>query len=496
MLSPKGENVSRSGRTRPSVSFEEVMEPAEVAMEAPPGGLVLGARTPVRPPEIYPRMRVSGILSGLRDAGPVALAGFAANGANVVVTVLVARLLDTRGYGSLAQLTSLFLIVSMPGTAVAVGVVRRVTVMAASGRGGSVCRWASRVQSRAVGVVVVLAGLALFTRGPFARLLSIPAPFGVFAILFAGFVWVFLSFDRGLLQAHRRYRTLAVNLLIEGGVRTAVVMCLVGAGLGVAGAASGILLAEILTAVHARVAGNRVWSEDPRGAAVSATSGVGVDRVVHDARTKVSDRERLLLVDVSAALVAMALLAFLQNVDVIVLGREAPHSTGAYAAISVASKALVFGAVALGGYLLPEAAIAWHRGGHALRQLGVTMLVLAVPGSVLLFGAAVFPRRMLSLVFSARYVSAHSAFWLLVVAMIFLSTTAVLTIYLLAAGQRWIGGLLLAGAVVGTLALSAAHGAPRPTAAADLEVQGGLALVTAVAFARIHTKRAAALPSR
>ena len=68
----------------------------------------------------------------------------------------------------------------------------------------------------------------------------------------------------------------------------------------------------------------------------------------------------------------LAFLALLQNLDVILLGREAPKHSGEYAAISVAAKALVFGAIALGGYLLPEATIRWHRGEHALRQLATT----------------------------------------------------------------------------------------------------------------------------
>jgi len=440
------------------------------------------------------RERRVGMRSGLRDAGPLALAGFAANGANVVVTVLVARLLTTRGYGALAQLTSLFLIVSMPGTAVVVGVVRRVTALAVTGRSARVHDWARRAHVQIIVVVGAMAIVALSARGLLARELSIPVPLGVFAIIVAGAVWVLLSLDRGLLQARRRYRALSVNLLVEGGTRTAAVLCFVGCGMGVAGVAWGFLLAEVVTAIHARLAADHAWargvarrdqlSQPCAGQRASVSSG-------EDARAIHRGKRHRLFLDVSSALVAMALLAYLQNVDVIVLGREAPHATGPYAAISVASKALVFAAIALGAYLLPEAAIEWHRGSHALRQLGVTLLILAIPSATLLFAAVAFPRWLLSFVFSARYSGAHSAFWLLVLAMVFLSATVVLTTYLLAAGQRWIGALLLIGAVVATLALSAAHGSARPTAVTDLAVQGGLSLATAGVFARVHVRRVA-----
>ena len=60
---------------------------------------------------------------------------------------------------------------------------------------------------------------------------------------------------------------------------------------------------------------------------------------------------RRLMADVAAAFCGLALLGLLQNVDVILLGRLDHANVGPYAAISVASKALVFGALALGAYL-------------------------------------------------------------------------------------------------------------------------------------------------
>ena len=74
--------------------------------------------------------------------------------------------------------------------------------------------------------------------------------------------------------------------------------------------------------------------------------------------------------DVGTALAALALLALLQNLDVVVLGREEPGNAGAYAAISVACKALVLASFVLAGFLLPEAAARRQLGQHALHQLG------------------------------------------------------------------------------------------------------------------------------
>jgi len=149
----------------------------------------------------------------------------------------------------------------------------------------------------------------------------------------------------------------------------------------------------------------------------------------------------------------------------------------------------VFGAVALGGYLLPEAAIRWRQGGHALRQMAITLSLLAVPAVILLVISVAAPRLLITVVFRARYLGAANAMAPLVVAMIFLSLTVILTMYLLAVGRRWITVLLVIGAAAATAAVAGAHGRPVATARADLAVQAGIAVVAAVGFARVHHRR-------
>lgn len=437
----------------------------DVAVEAVPGAVSLGAGLPGA---------AAAVRTGLRDAGPLAAAGFLANGANVVVTVILARVLSTRGYGALAQLTSLFLIVSLPGTALTVGVVRRVAAWHGVGVGSAVWRWARRVHLRVTAVAAGFAVVILGVRGPLAGALSIPTPLGVFAVLAAAATWVVLSLDRGLLQSHRDYRALSVNLLVEGGCRTVAVLGL-GAAAGVAGCAWGMLVAELVTAAHARLVADGRWAAEAARAHGAVEEAPAPER-------------RMLVADLAAALVAMGLLAWLQNIDVIVLGRDAPHRSGAYAAVSVASKAIVFGALVLAGYLLPESAHRWRHGGHALHQLGVTLLVLAVPVVALLVAAVGFPHLLLSVVFSGRYLGAEQALAVLVLAMACLGTTVVLTMYLLGAGQRFVVGLLGAGAVAATVAVLSAHGDPRRTASADLAVQGVLLAATVGCFAVVHRR--------
>jgi O-antigen/teichoic acid export membrane protein len=418
--------------------------------------------------------------TGIAQASPVAIAGLVVNAASAVVVVLVAHLVTARSYGTIAQLLGLFFILSMPGSAVLVGVVRRVTALQRIGQGHRVHRWVASVHRIVLAILILEVAVVWLLQGWIAHQLSLPNDQGVLPILAAAGIWILLSVDRGLLQAHRDYRALAVNLLMEGAVKAVCVIGFVAIGMGVSGYALGILASEAAATVHARWLASRAWpatgpatvAAEPPKINGSPASGEVVRRV--------------LIADVTAAFIGLALLGLLQNVDVILLGRLDHRNAGAYAAISVASKALVFGALALGAYLLPEATIRWNEGGHAVRQLVVTLTFLAVPALVLLSIALFIPTWFLSLIFTAKLSSAAPAFAYLVVAMIFLCISVLLTNYLFGVGRRWIVLLLLVGSIAGVASVAGAHGQPVATARADLIVQAALAAAMVGAFVIIH----------
>jgi O-antigen/teichoic acid export membrane protein len=268
---------------------------------------------------------------------------------------------------------------------------------------------------------------------------------------------------------------------------------LVEAGYGASGAAVGILIGEVFAAGHARFESVRAWSGGrfPRPRATGWVAAIRPDPVLLDHRSA----RRMVALDLVVASVSLSMVAVLQNVDVLVMGRDNPSNSGAYAAVSVTSKAIVFGAVVLGGYLLPEAAIRWRQGGHALRQLAVVLLLLSVPSVVLLAVAVAAPEVLLQVVFHHAYTEASSALAPLALAMILLSVTVVLTMYLLAVGRRWVAAVLVVGAVVLTVAVASAHGAPRATALVDLGVQAGVLAVTIVGFVVVHRVRLGRQPA-
>jgi O-antigen/teichoic acid export membrane protein len=444
------------------------------------------------------RQRESQSKAALRRASPLAFAGVAANAANVIVTVAIAHLLTSRDYGSLGQLLVLFLVLSMPGSAVLVAVVRRVTAWEMAGQAYRIKPWATKVRRWGAVGLALLALVAWLSRSWIASLLSLPSPEGVAEFLIAGGAWGLLSFERGLIQANRNYTGLAWNLSVEAGVRTTLTVALIGIGLAVEGAGLALLASMGAAIAHARWVEERtrpapalppdeeVELEDEAGPGAAPSPVLPVESGDADAlpTTVVAAHDwavgrRHLALDLVAALVALFFLATLQGLDVEIVGRDAPHAVGSYNAISVACKAVVFLAIVLSGYLLPEAVVRWRRGSHALSQLGVALALVAAPVVVLAILAAAVPDEMLRVLFGPDKVRAAPAFATLALAMGCLAASTLFTYYLLGIGRRRVLGILAVATVLTVTLVNAAHGHAVSTARAELACQGVLALILA-----------------
>jgi len=145
------------------------------------------------------------------------------------------------------------------------------------------------------------------------------------------------------------------------------------------------------------------------------------------------------LVMASAAPVAtLTLIAVLQNADVIVMTNRTGGGAEAssYAAAAVAAKVIVWVAVGLGLYLLPELARITERG-EDTRPMMIRMLaligLLAVPILALYAG---IPHPLLETVFGSNLALASGALPLLALAMVLLAASYLAVQYLIAM-QRW-----------------------------------------------------------
>jgi O-antigen/teichoic acid export membrane protein len=375
-------------------------------------------------------------LSGLArtDTGRAAGLGVAVIAANVIAlafTVVFARLLGAADYGSLATLMSAFIILMVPGSALQIAVAREVSAsLAADGRdaGAGVRRWVGRLLILALGVAVV----AVLLREVLAAILNVDQEWGAAAVPVTAVLWMALSVERGALQGFQRYKLVAWSIIGEATARLGFALLLVGAGLDVTGAFLGTALSFV---------------------AVGGVLAAPLARLVPD-----SDGHPLreLLRGAGAPVAALTLLFVLQEVHVIVVKHEVDGDTaGAYAVAAVAAKAIVWVAVGLGMYLLPETARRWRGGEDARPILLRTLALIAAAAVPMVLIYATVGEPLLSAVFGDDLTAASDALPWLGLAMALLACVYLSVQFLLAMHRRRFIAVLAVAAAAEVLVLLA-----------------------------------------
>jgi O-antigen/teichoic acid export membrane protein len=264
----------------------------------------------------------------------------------------------------------------------------------------------------------------------FAAILNVDQEWAAAAVPLTAMLWMIVSVERGALQGLQRYKTVGWSIIGEAGARLAFALLLVGVGLDVTGAFLGSVLS--LVAVGVVLAG-RLFPLVPDGDGT---------------------RLRDLLAGAWAPVIGLMLLFALQEVHVIVVKHEADgDAAGSYAVAAVAAKAIIWVAVGLGMYLLPEVARR-VRGGEdgrpiLLRTLGLIAAVAAP--MVLVYALAAEP--LLGAVFGDDLTEASGALPWLGLAMALLACAYLAVQYLLAVGRISFIGVLAPAAAVEVLLL-------------------------------------------
>jgi O-antigen/teichoic acid export membrane protein len=362
--------------------------------------------------------------------------GLAVAGGNVITlvfTVVFARLLGASSYGSLATLMSAFFIASIPGAALQVTIAREVAAAAA---GGGDRELASNIHgwTRTVaGATVVLGVCSVLLRVPLAEVFGVDQQWAAALVLPSGGLWALVSLQRGALQGLQSYYAVGVSVVGEAMGRLTLGLALLGAGLGVTGAFAGETAALVVWAIVLW----RLLLARERRFGVPAVS-VATRRTL-----------RSVLSHAGPPVVAMGLLALLQNLDVIVVKHSASaRVAGAYASASLSAKALVWLAAGLGMYLLPEASRRFHHGEDTRRLFLTTIgiMTLAAVPALVIFG--LLGRPLLEAVFGEAFGSGAHELLLLGGAMTALAFTYLSVQYLIALRHSrflWlVGGVALA----------------------------------------------------
>jgi len=323
------------------------------------------------------------LLSRLRtltgsDTGKAAELGIAAmigNVVSLVFTLVFTRVLGQSGYGSLGALISTFLLLTVAGYALQTTVAREVSGALAAGdpdAGRGVRRWLRKLILLAVAAAVI----GVLLRKPLAALIGVEdVPWAACATLLCGALWLVLSVERGALLGFQRYRLVGGSLVAEQVARLLFGIVLAVAGLDVTGAFLGTPLAL---------------------ASIAAILWVPLHRqVAHAPDTELpGHRLRDLAARAWAPICALGLISWLQDGNVIIVKHLASdHAAGAWVAAAVAAKAIMWIAIGLAGFLVPEVARRARGGEDArpilLRTMGL-IAALAVP-MVLVYAVAAKP---------------------------------------------------------------------------------------------------------
>ena len=386
----------------------------------------------------------------------LAAAAMAANAVAVVSTVVFARILGTDGYGALAALLNLSVILFVPGLALQVAAARE-GALGRLGAGGELAATVARWRTAVLVATVVVACAAVLARGPLAALLNVDEEWAAAAVPVTGCLWLLLCLQRGLLQATRAYRAAGLSIILEATGRLATGVLLAAVGLGVTGAylgtaASITVAALVLDRVLRRRLGPPVPDARPHPLGALAR-------------------------DAAMPIAVLTLLASLQNVDVI-MARHGLDETaaGVYAACTVAAKALVWVAIGLGMWVLPEAA---RHAADGLDARTVLLRALAIIGALAVCALAVFaavPGLLLRTAFGPDYETGAGVLLTLGCAYALLAASYLAVQFLLGVAGRTFALVLAAIAVAEPLLLLAADSL-RDFATVVLGVQAAGAVV-------------------
>lgn len=409
------------------------------------------------------RARLAGLQgSPTAKAAGLAAATMTANLIAVAFTVVFTRLLGTDGYGSLAALLNLTVILFVPGSALQVAAAREGT-LGRLGQGGELAGTLAHWTRHLLVGLAAVAAISVAARAPLAALLNVEQEWAAAAVPATGALWLLVSIQRGLLQAGRAYRTVGLSVVLDAGGRLVVGLALVGAGLGVTGAYLGTLAALAVTAlVLELVLRRRLGPPARRGTRSLGSLARGA----------------------AAPIGALTLVAALQNMDVIMAKRVlAEDPAGVYAAAAVAAKAVLWIAIGIGLWVLPEAT---RRAAAGHDPRAVLLRALALVGGIAVVALAVYaaaPALVLRVAFGPEYESGDRILLMLGGAYALLAAGYLAVQYLLGLRRRWFI-VALAAAALAELAALASVERMTAFAVAVLAVQAAAAVVLLGAASR------------
>lgn len=404
------------------------------------------------------RKRIQPALDNLRGSDTGKAAGLA--GAMIVNNILAlgssivfARLVND--YGALAALVSYLLILTVFGQAMQVATARE-GVLGNLGVGEELLRTLER-WGRSLAVFTVAATVvSILLRQPIADLVGVKHDsWAAAAGIPAGCMYLAVSILRGALQGVGDYKSVGLSLIGEQGTRLVAGTVLAAIGLGVGGAYLGSLLSYVAMSMYCAW---RLYTQlaEP-GRPRAARKAMGLWRHIRGAWVPIA---------------GLAVIQLLQNLDLITAKHVfSKNVASSYAVAAVAAKVLIWVAMGVGFYLVPETSRRWVAGKDTRVVLGKSLAIVGVCAVPCLLIYAFGAHQLLSIVFGPKRAIASSSLLPLGAAFTVLAATYLAVQYMLALKRVAFLAVLGAVAVIEPVLLLQAPKDPAGFAMVVLGVQ-------------------------
>lgn len=394
----------------------------------------------------------------VRHGAMVFAASVSLNACNYLFHVLNSRKLGVEGYGELASLVAMLVVLSFPSAALTLGVAKFAAELHANDDRQGIrklvdvlCRWGAAF---GFGFLVVA-----FVSLPWStRFLQINDRLAVILTASAIAVNVILPVLRAVLQGVEDFSAFARSIALEGVCKLLLGVGLTYAGFGVDGALGGFLGGAIISCIY----------------------------VVLALRPHVAMRESRLLVDLrrlveTATGVGVASLAFsVLNVADVVAAKHFmdPHSAGLYGALSLVGKIFFFAVGFIPQILLPKVVRRRALGGTSSHYLFYSVLAVAAVGAMGISVCALAPWLVIRLVAGAAFTGIAPLLIPYAIAMTLLAVANTASTYRIGAHRLGFGVPLLVVTAAEVVAFSFMHGQPSDIVRTVLVGHFAVAIVT------------------
>jgi O-antigen/teichoic acid export membrane protein len=396
-------------------------------------------------------------LRGSEMAKAVGLAGAMVINNVIALGSVIVFSRELNDYGSLAALVSYFLILAVVGYAMQVATARE-AVLGHLGVGPAMAATIRNWIKVTLLFTVVMTVLSVLARHPIAEAVGVKQQWAAALGIPAGCLYLLLCMMRGFLQGLGDYRAVGISLVGEQAARLAIGGVL-AVGLGVTGAYIGTPLSFVAMMFYCAVPLRRRLGSAPSGQRPT------VELWVHVARAW-------------TAIAALGIIAVLQNIDIIAAKhRFSSELASSYSATAVAAKVLIWVAMGVGFYLVPEVSRRRAVGEDTRPVLGKSLAIVGVAAIPCLLIYGLVPRLLIRAAFGSNRLLAVDALFTLGVAFTLLAATYLAVQYMLALKRTWFLLPLGAVAVIEPILLLQASKKPLGFAVVVLAVQAAGALI-------------------